>query len=144
MRRRNTRRATGVSQIRKPPGASPLDPQPVLNAIARTAARLCDANDALIFRVDGDLLRLVAKHGSFRETRAFGEPFTPSRATATGRSVLEGRTIHVRDITSARRQFPESKPAIGTRTMLVTPLLLGGNPVGAIVIRLRKVRPFTP
>ena len=36
----------------------------ILQAIARTAARLCDATDAQIYRVEGDQLRLVAIHGS--------------------------------------------------------------------------------
>ncbi len=120
-----------------------MDVQPILNAIAKTAARLCDANDALIFQVERDQFRLVAKHGSLREVRAFGKPFPISRGTVTGRAVLERRTIHVRDLASARRQFPESKPAVGTRTMLATPLLRGGRAVGAIVIRRTKVRPFT-
>ncbi len=43
--------------------------QPVLDAIARTAARLCEAYDALVHQVDGDKLRLVAKYGRLRATR---------------------------------------------------------------------------
>ena len=43
--------------------SSPLDPQRVFAEIAASAARLCDANDASIFQVDGDCLRLVAHDG---------------------------------------------------------------------------------
>ncbi len=123
-----------------------MDVQAVLNAIARTAARLCDANDAVIFRVDGNQLRLVAKYGSLRTTRAFGEPFPISRGTPAGRAVVDRRTIHVRNLSSAAgRGFPESAArGAGVRTNLSTPLLLGGSPVGVIAIRRLKVRPFTP
>src|SRR6266540_544251 len=38
------------------------DLQPVLTALAGTAARLCDAKDALIYLVDSDQFRLAAKH----------------------------------------------------------------------------------
>src|SRR5262252_3071038 len=42
----------------------PADPYRVFAEIAVNAARLCDAYDATIFRVDGDVLRVVAHHGS--------------------------------------------------------------------------------
>src|SRR5262245_29133706 len=44
--------------------SSPTDLQRVFADIATSAARLCDAYDATILQVDGDLLRLVAHHGS--------------------------------------------------------------------------------
>ena len=37
-----------------------MDVRTILNAVAKTAARLCDAKDAVIFRVEGDQLSLVA------------------------------------------------------------------------------------
>ena len=43
--------------------SSPTDIQPVLDAVAENAARLCEALNALIYRVDGECLKLVAKHG---------------------------------------------------------------------------------
>ena len=117
----------------------------VLNAVAKTAARLCDAKDAVIFRVEGDQLCLVAKYGALPITRAVGKPFPISRGTPAGRAVVERRTIHVRDLSSAAgRGFPESAArAQGIRTVLSTPLLLGANPIGVIAIRRTKVRPFT-
>src|SRR5215813_3200507 len=44
--------------------SSPADLRRVFAEIAASAARLCDAYDATIFQVDGDLLRLVAHYGS--------------------------------------------------------------------------------
>jgi GAF domain-containing protein len=129
------------------PQQSPgIDPN--LNAIARTAARLCDAADAQIFLVDGATLRLVAQHGSFRTTRQIGEPFPVSRGSLHGRAVLERRVIHVRDLkAAARSRYPELAPrqrATGIRTMLAAPLLYDGAAIGIIAIRRSRVRPFTP
>ena len=44
--------------------SSPMDLQRVFADIAASAARLCDAYDAVIRQVDGEVLRLVAHHGS--------------------------------------------------------------------------------
>ena len=45
--------------------SSPSDIQPVLDAVVESAARLCNATDGLIARIDGDvLIPGVAKYGS--------------------------------------------------------------------------------
>ena len=44
--------------------SSPTDLKPVLEAVADHAARLCNATDAHIFRVNGDVLRLATSFGS--------------------------------------------------------------------------------
>ena len=54
---------TATSEILGVIASSPTDIQPVLNVVAENAARLCEANDALILRVDGDNLRTAAKFG---------------------------------------------------------------------------------
>jgi len=118
-----------------------------LTAIARTAARLCDAHDAQIYLVEGAAMRLVARHGSVRTTRQLGEPFPVSRGAVHGRAMLTRRVIHVRDLkTAVRTQYPELAPrqrATGTRTILAAPLLSDGAAVGVIMIRRVRVNPFT-
>ncbi len=70
-----------------------------------------------------------------------------SRRWPSGRAVVDQRTIHVHDLAAEiETEFPESKtrqPLTGIRTMLVTPLLREGVPIGVIVIRRMEVRPFT-
>jgi two-component system NtrC family sensor kinase len=121
-------------------------PRAVLTAIARTAARLCEANDASIFQVDGDGLCFVAKHGRLPSPNRLGEILPLSRSFVVGRTVLDRRTIHVRDLLGAAQHEFKSSAALhrgNVRTILVAPLLRGRTAIGAIVIRRTKVRPFT-
>ena len=54
---------TAISEILRAISSSPSDLQLILETVAENAARLCDVNDAEIFKVEGDALRLVAKYG---------------------------------------------------------------------------------
>ena len=63
----------------------------VLAAIARTAARLCEASDALIYLVEGDQHRLVAKHGRIALTQRLGDTHGVRADTPLGQAVLTGR-----------------------------------------------------
>ena len=127
--------------------ARPDDLQPVLRAIAGTAARLCEAKDALIYLVDGDQFRLAAKHGPRRDPRALGDTIAISMNGVGGRAVLERRTLHVRDLaTAARTRFPDTRGwqrRLGWRTVLATPLLRDDLAIGAILVLRTRVRPFT-
>src|SRR5262249_48622890 len=60
-------RETATGEILRVISSSPTDIQPVLDAVAESAARLCDTNDVAIFRRDGDRLHLVAHHGTIPE-----------------------------------------------------------------------------
>ena len=126
---------------------APGDLQSILDATAMNAAKLCDAVDAAVWRVDGDVLRLAAHFGSIPMLHALGDSDSIDRSTATGRAVVERQTIHVNDLIAAQADFPRAQTRgviTGTRTALAVPLLRDGNVIGAIHIRRREVRRFTP
>ena len=134
---------TATSEILGVIASSPTDIQPVLDAVTASAARLCEAKDALIYRVDGDTFQQVAVYGPM----PVGPPQPFTRGTPTGRAILDRKTIHVHDMTAeVETEFSEAKArqqVTGTRTMLATPLLREGIAIGAIGIRRLEVQPFT-
>ena len=123
---------------------SPTDVQPVLDAIVESAARLCDATDALIDQVDGDFLEHVAAYGPMPMAQS-RRPL--SRGTPAGRAVIEREIIHIDDVLRLLdTEYPEAKArqrVTGTRTVLVVPLLREGVAIGAIQLRRPEVRPFS-
>src|SRR5258705_6477867 len=136
---------TATSEILRVISSSPIDVQPVFVAVLASAARLCDALDATMFRVDGDVLRLVAHEGPI-PSDPVGSPRPLTPATPSGRAVLEGREIQVADIQADVGEYPEGSAfgrALNFRTVLSVPLLRRGDAIGAIAIRRTEVRPFT-
>jgi GAF domain-containing protein len=135
---------TATSEILGVIASSPTDVQPVLDVVVESAARLCNATDALIWRVDGDILRPVAVYGTM-PAPAITIPL--GRGTPSGRAVIDQQTIHVHDIKAElETEFPDAKvrqQATGTRTILVAPLLREGLAIGTIMIRRTEVCPFS-
>src|SRR5215475_2492062 len=87
-------REAATGEILRVIASSPIDIQPVLDAVAENAARLCDAIDAQITRMDGDILVPAASFGSV--------PIPPgrseiSRGNPIVRAVIDRQTIHVHD-----------------------------------------------
>jgi two-component system, NtrC family, sensor kinase len=134
-------RQTGTSEVLGVIASSPTDVQPVFDTIARSAAFLCEAFDVMVLRVDGDVLRLVAHHGPM----AAGD-IALHRGTVGGRTVIERRVIHVKDVQAEVDEFPEGS-AIGRergqRTTLSCPLLKANVAIGNIQARRNEVRPFS-
>jgi len=135
---------TATSEILGVIASSPTDIQPVLDVVAENAARLCDAVDAQIFRVDGNGYRHVALYGSLPVTER-GDVRPLMRGLVTGRAIIDRQTIHIHDLAAEPEDDLPARYArsVGVRTMLVTPLLREDVPIGAISIRRLEVRPFT-
>ncbi|MGE5058496.1 MAG: hypothetical protein ACM3N3_04500, partial [Betaproteobacteria bacterium] len=55
---------TATSEILKVIASSGTDLQPMLDVVAESAARLCNSQDAQIYRIDGEMMRKVASYGS--------------------------------------------------------------------------------
>src|SRR5262249_24263524 len=133
---------TATSEILGVIASSPTDIQPVLDVVVENAARLCEASDAQILRIDGDILRLAASYGPLPRS----QPRPINLQLVSGRAVIDRQTIHVHDITVAEDEFPYTRTLgipRGIRRFLATPLLCKGDPIGAIVIRRTEVCPFS-
>jgi GAF domain-containing protein/anti-sigma regulatory factor (Ser/Thr protein kinase) len=139
---------TATSEILGVIASSPTDIQPVLNAVAESAARLCESQDAQIHRVEGDVVRKVASYGSISPVAAVGEarPISGARGFLVDRAIHEGQSIQLRDYTTETEiddDVMRVVDGLGIRTALAVPLLREGAPIGAIMIRRTEVRPFT-
>ena len=135
-------RQTATSEILRVISSSPTDIQPVLNAVAESAARLCEAADAAVLRVEGESLRVAAHCG---QVPLSSDSLPVNRGSVTGRAVVDRQVIHVHDLwAESAAEFPNGK-AIGplSRTVLAAPLLREDVPIGAIIIRRMEVRPFS-
>jgi len=130
---------TATSEILGVIASSPTDIQPVLEAIAESATRLCDAYDAGIGHVVGDILRLNAH--STDPSRRRDVPI--SRDHIGGEAILDRRTVHIHDLAAEQNIRAASWINLGVRTVLFAPLLREGTAIGAIALRRMEVRPFT-
>ena len=137
---------TATSEILGVIASSPTDIQPVLDVVAKNAARLCDSDDAQINRVEGDMVRKVASYGAIPQGSGVGaRPLR--RGSASGYAILDRQVIHVHDMMAMREEdYPDVWRAdrqIGIRSALAVPLLREGIAIGAITIRRLEVRPFS-
>ena len=88
---------TATSEIFRVIASSPTDLQPVLDVVAENAARLCEANDALILSRDGGLRILGSSVWRYTRCR-HGATLPISRGFVGGRAMFDRRTIHVHDV----------------------------------------------
>jgi serine phosphatase RsbU (regulator of sigma subunit)/CRP-like cAMP-binding protein len=136
---------TAISEILRAISSSPTNVQSILDTVAENAARLCEVTNAEILQVEGDELRLVAKHGQ-HQIWPMGFKVPISRNWVVGRAVADRTPVHVHDLQAAETDFPHGAAyakQYGHKTTFATPLLREGVAIGAILIRRLEVRPLT-
>jgi PAS domain S-box-containing protein len=139
-----TKQQTATSEMLRIISDSPL--QSVLDAVAEHAARLCDSNHAEIYRLENNLIRLVAAYGDFPVHSQAREGFPVNRDRVIGRTICDRRSVHVHDLAAEDSEYPSGSSdakRLGHRTTLGTPLLRERTPIGGILFRRFEVRPFS-
>jgi len=137
---------TAVAEILRVISGSPTDVQPVLDAIAQRAARLCDASDASMYLIEDNTLRHLASQGPAADPVTLVETLPIDRHSISGRAILERKTIEVDDMLAEGAEYPlslEIAQRYGHRTVVVLPLFREGKPFGTILLRRKEVRPFS-
>jgi signal transduction histidine kinase len=138
---------TATADVLKIISRSTFNLQTVLDTLVESAARLCEADIAAIHREKDLGYQQVATYGFSPDLEEFVSrniPLAPGRGSIVGRTLLEGKTMHVSDVLAdSEYTHLEWARQAGFRTALGVPLLREVNPMGVIFLARSIVRPFT-
>ena len=107
--------------------------------------KLSGATKGHVRQVDGEFYRVVAHYGESLERIRFlrANPLPASPDMPIGRALVERRPIHILDGLLEPEPLASFSRQTGVRTLLATPLLREGTPIGGIIIWRDIVEPFT-
>ena len=137
---------TATADVLKVISRSAFDLQTVLNTLVESAARLCEADIALIVRPQGSNLEVLA---NYRLSQASidvltSTPIATGRWTLSGRVLAEGRPVNIPDWRAdPGYTFSAAQELSGLQSGLGVPLMREGLPVGVMNLWRTQVRPFS-
>ena len=109
---------------------SKFELQPILQSVVDTAARLCRAEQAVIFRLEGGLYRFAAGHGinpSYLDIER-QNLIEPGQSTVVGRAALNKAVVRIDDAWSdPLYEKKDDAKTGGVRSMIGVPLMREGG-----------------
>jgi len=136
---------TAISEILRVISGTPGDVTPMLQAVAERALTLCDAAQATIVLVDGNVLRCAASFGGTK-TLDPGETMPLTRGSVAGRAVIDGVAMQIEDLALVpESEYPvgrELQRRVGHHTALAVPLMREDRAIGAIQLWRMEARAF--
>jgi GAF domain-containing protein len=137
---------TATANVLKVISRSTFDLDSVFRTLVENAVRLCGARTGMIFRRDGELMRLAAADGAIQAFVDYvrANPILRNGQSVTGRAALEARTVHVLDVENDPEYAYGGRSLERYRSIVAVPLMRDGTPVGVFTLWRHHVEAFTP
>jgi signal transduction histidine kinase len=137
---------TATSEVLGVISRSKFELQPILQSVVDTAARLCRAEQAVIFRLEGRLYRFAAGHSvdpAYLEIER-QTPISPGLGTAVGRAAISRQVARIDDAwTDPHYEKKQEAKVGGIRSIIGVPLMREGEPIGVIALARGRIDPFS-
>jgi len=136
---------TATADVLEVISRSAFDLNLVFETVAESSVKLCGSERAIIFRFDGELLRVAAAFNAPHDLKDWLErnPIRPGRHSVAARAALECRTVQVSDVLADPEHTYGAKDVWPFRTVLGVPMLKGDDLLGVILVYHNEVRRFT-
>ena len=134
---------TATSDVLQVISRSGADLEPVLQTLVETAARICDADKAVIHQARDGLYWMAASFGFSQEYNDYSarNPLAPGRGTTTGRMALERRAVQIEDwLNDPEHVGGELGQLAQVRTGLAVPLFREDEIVGSFFLARTHVQ----